>query len=74
MKRWLPAVAFGAVLLTGGCVHTVKVEPIKVEPIYVTMDIYLKIDQELENFFSFEKTPQQGTQEKTESKTAPEGK
>jgi hypothetical protein len=83
MKSRLAAIAFGAALLmlftvfavlTGGCVHTVKVEPIKVEPIYVTMDVYLKIDRELDNFFSFERTEGQSTGEKTENRAVPEGK
>lgn len=34
-----------------GCTHTVKVEPIKVEPIDITLHIYLEADQKLDAFF-----------------------
>ena len=37
-----------------GCNPTVKVEPIKVEPIHVTLDINIRIDKELDKFFDFE--------------------
>lgn len=33
-----------------GCLN-VKTEPIKVEPIHITMDINLRIAKELDNFF-----------------------
>lgn len=37
-----------------GCTHRIKVDPIKVEPIHVTVDINVKVDRELESFFDFE--------------------
>jgi hypothetical protein len=38
-----------------GCTkHTVQVEPIKVEPIHITVDVNLRVDRELDNFFDFE--------------------
>jgi len=38
-----------------GCTkHTVHVEPIKVEPIHITVDVNLRVDRELDNFFDFE--------------------
>jgi hypothetical protein len=43
-----------AMLAAGGCTHTVKVEPIRIEPIYVTLDVRLKVDRELDSFFDFE--------------------
>lgn len=43
-----------AMLTAGGCTHTVKVEPIRIEPIYVTLDVRLKVDRELDQFFDFE--------------------
>ena len=51
--RILAAVA--ALALLGACTrHTVKLEPIKIEPIHITMDINIKIDRELDQFFDFE--------------------
>lgn len=51
--------ALGLVLavpaLLSGCSHTVKVEPIQVEPIHMTLDINVKVDRELDRFFDFEK-------------------
>lgn len=47
--RW-PALLGVAAL--AGCTHTVKVEPIKVEPIDITLHIYLEADQKLDEFFS----------------------
>ena len=47
--------AHAALLTIGvltGCTHTVKVEPIKVEPIDITLHIYLEADQKLDAFFS----------------------
>ncbi len=45
--------AIGAGL--GACTeHKVRVEPIEVKPIHVTMDINLKVDRRLDDFFAFE--------------------
>ena len=43
--------------LAAGCTHTIKVEPIKVEPIDITLHIYLEADQKLDEFFSDVETP-----------------
>lgn len=58
-----------ATLLTtlSGCTHTVKVEPIEVKPIDITLHIYLEADQKLDDFFSdiekpAAKTPTDSTQ------------
>ena len=54
-------IIFGMILLAGtlGCTrHEVKTEskvevaPIKVEPIHITIDLNIKIDKELDDFFS----------------------
>jgi len=37
-----------------GCKHTIAVEPIEVKPIHLTLDINLKVDRELDEFFEFE--------------------
>jgi hypothetical protein len=34
-----------------GCRHTIAVEPIEVKPIHMTLDINLKVDRELDEFF-----------------------
>jgi hypothetical protein len=43
-----------AALAAAGCTHTVKVEPIRIDPIYVTLDVRLKVDRELDSFFDFQ--------------------
>ena len=39
--------------LSAGCMRF-RVDPIKVEPIHITMDINIKVDKQLDNFFAFE--------------------
>ena len=34
-----------------GCTHIVKVDPIEVKPIDITLHIYLEADQKLDDFF-----------------------
>jgi hypothetical protein len=48
-------IAIAAVLISGGCIN-VKSEPIEIKPIYITMDINLRVQRELEEFFDFEET------------------
>lgn len=45
----------GAALMAVACTHTVKVEPIEVKPI--TLNINIRIDRELDDFFAFEQDP-----------------
>ena len=55
MKRSL--LLAGAVALPAlvGCTrHTVEVKPVKVEPIHITIDVNIKIDRQLDDFFDFE--------------------
>jgi hypothetical protein len=47
-----PAVA--GIIALAGCTHRIKVDPIKVEPIHLTLDIRLQVDRELDEFFDFE--------------------
>ena len=54
-----------ALALLAGCTrHTVRLEPIEIKPIHITMDINIKIDRELDQFFDFEEEaapqPQEG--------------
>jgi len=37
-----------------GCGPTVKVKPIQVEPIHITMEVNVRVDRELDQFFDFE--------------------
>lgn len=37
-------------LLLGGCL-TVKTEPIEVKPIHITVDVNVKVDRALDDFF-----------------------
>lgn len=41
---------FAAPLLLGGCL-TVKTEPIEVKPIHITLDVNVKVDRALDDFF-----------------------
>ena len=66
MKHWLwfavddytlppmslrPLLSFpAALLLFAGCA-TVKVEPIEVKPIHITVDVNVKVDKALDDFF-----------------------
>lgn len=42
-------------LMAVACTHTVKVEPIEVKPI--TLNINIRIDRELDDFFAFQEDP-----------------
>jgi len=44
----LPCLA--AALATAGCVH-VKTDPIEVKPIHITVDVNVKVDRALDDFF-----------------------
>ena len=54
-------------LLLPSCAR-VTVEPIEVKPIHMTLDVNLKIDHELDQFFAFEKKYEPAT---TQSTTQP---
>jgi hypothetical protein len=49
MKKILPAAAILALGL-GGCVH-VKTDAIEVKPIHITVDVNVKVDRALDDFF-----------------------
>ncbi len=60
------ASAVSLAAIAGGCVsHRVTSQPIEIKPIHITMDINLRVQRELEEFFDFEKTavPEEGTTE-----------
>jgi len=52
MKHWLLAGLAAAALGVPACTrHTVKLEPIEIKPIHITMDINIKVDREVDAFF-----------------------
>jgi hypothetical protein len=48
-RRLLSCLAFGPLLL-GGCLN-VKTEPIEVKPIHITVDVNVKVEKALDDFF-----------------------
>jgi len=44
-----------ALLCSGGCKHTVAIEPIEIRPIHITVDINVRVEERLNNFFDFER-------------------
>ncbi len=47
--QFLPVLLLSA----AGCLtHRVEVAPIEVKPIHITMDVNIKVDRELDSFFS----------------------
>lgn len=44
-----------AALVCGCLSHHVETEPIEIKPIHITMDINLRVQRELDEFFDFEK-------------------
>lgn len=53
--RVITGAALMFVFIVGGCTrHTVDVQPIRVEPIHMTLDVNIRVDRELDRFFDFE--------------------
>ena len=54
MKHCLLAGAAAGILAMAGCQssHTVKIEPVEIKPIHITMDINIKVDREVDAFFN----------------------
>lgn len=51
MSRLLPLASILLSLFAGvGCIH-VKTDPIRVEPIHVTVDVNIRVQKELDDFF-----------------------
>ena len=50
MKRRLTLVCAAVPLLLAGCVH-VKTDPIEVKPIHITVDVNVRVDKALDDFF-----------------------
>ena len=68
-RKGIYSVAVLAPFAALGCTPHVAIEPIKVEPIHITMDVNLKVDRELDEFFSYQKesTTQPATGAATQS-------
>ena len=68
--HWI-GVFSGIMLGVAGCTqHRVEVQPIKVEPIYLTIDVNVRVDRELDDFFDYKQPPANGSPI-TEEPTAP---
>ena len=68
-KMLLGSLAVAAVALGSGCTrHTIDVQPIRVEPIHMIVDVNVKVDRELDRFFDFE---QQDAAATTQPATTP---
>jgi hypothetical protein len=54
MKFWLLAGVAAALWATAGCQtsHTIKIEPVEIKPIHITMDVNIKVDREVDDFFN----------------------
>jgi hypothetical protein len=72
MRHLLPVGVAAALLAVPACdtSHTVKVEPVEIKPIYITLDVYVRIEREVEDFFS--EVEKRAAETGTEGNTAPE--
>ncbi len=53
--RWAGLATMALAAWISGCTsHHVTVDPIEVKPIQITVDVNLKVDRELDEFFDFE--------------------
>jgi len=54
MKQLLLLACCAALLTAWGCQtsHRVEVAPVEVKPIHITIDVNVKVDKELDDFFS----------------------
>lgn len=71
-RAFVRGAATGALLLlaatAGGCIsHNVQSAPIEIKPIYITMDINLRVQRELDEFFDFEERPADATATTTDT-------
>ena len=51
---FLAALAVAFLAIPACTRHSVQVAPIEIKPIHITMDINIKVDKELDEFFDFE--------------------
>ena len=57
------AAVMAAFLLLPSCKHTVEVEPLKIEPIHLTIDLNVHVDRKLDEFFAYEEVVPAGEPE-----------
>lgn len=50
----LPALLLAATFAAACVSHRVETQPIEIKPIHITMDINLRVQRELDDFFDFE--------------------
>ena len=68
--HWMALV--GICLGAAGCTqHRVEVQPIKVEPIHLTIDVNVRVDRELDEFFDYKEPPPPITPPPTDAEPAP---
>jgi len=68
MGQWLLAGAVAALSLAPACTHhTIKLEPIEIKPIHITMDVNIRVQKQIESDFAF----MDEAQPKGEKKEAP---
>lgn len=65
MKKLWPILPMLLMALTTSCV---QLKPIEVKPIHITMDVNVKVDKQLDDFFAFEDELEAGEDTKEESK------
>lgn len=71
MRHWLMAGVAAAMLAMPACntSHTVKIEPVEIKPIHITMDINIKIEREVDDFFN--EVEKKAAETNTGAQTAP---
>jgi len=54
MRFWLLTGVAAILWAAAGCEtsHTIKIEPVEIKPIHITMDINIKVDREVDDFFN----------------------
>ncbi|MGL1862885.1 MAG: hypothetical protein OCC46_10235 [Pseudodesulfovibrio sp.] len=54
MKHATLLILSALLLITWGCgsTHKVEVAPVEIKPIHITIDVNVKVDRELDDFFS----------------------
>ena len=59
-KHPLSLMVLASLAALAGCTqHTIKTEPIQVEPIHITVDVRVQVDRQLNEFFAFEEQVEQ---------------
>ena len=56
--RWTSLAVIATATLLGGCIRhqvdPIEVKPVRVEPIHITVDVNVRVDRELDEFFDFQ--------------------